>query len=65
MHALPEQRRRGVARALLAALAGWASAQGAQRLYLQVERDNEPARRLYAGLGFEEAYRYHYRRAAA
>jgi ribosomal protein S18 acetylase RimI-like enzyme len=62
---LPEQRRRGVAQSLLRTLAGWAGEQGAERLYLQVERDNAPARRLYDRLGFTEAYRYHYRRAAA
>ena len=64
VHTLPEQRRRGVAQSLLHALAGWAGDQGFERLYLQVERDNAPARRLYASLGFTEAYRYHYRRAA-
>ena len=63
VHTLPEQRRRGVAQCLLGALAGWATEQGIERLYLQVERDNAPARRLYGGLGFTEAYSYHYRRA--
>jgi ribosomal protein S18 acetylase RimI-like enzyme len=65
VHTLPEQRRRGIAQGLLRALASWAGDQGIERLYLQVERDNAPARRLYAGLGFTEAYPYHYRRAAA
>jgi ribosomal protein S18 acetylase RimI-like enzyme len=65
VHTLPEQRRRGIAQGLLGALAGWAIEQGAERLYLQVERDNAPARKLYDGLGFTEAYNYHYRRAAA
>jgi N-acetylglutamate synthase len=65
VHTLPEQRRRGVAQSLLAALARWAVEQGVERLYLQVERDNAPARELYGGLGFTEAYGYHYRRAAA
>jgi ribosomal protein S18 acetylase RimI-like enzyme len=64
VHTLPEQRRRGVAQGLLRALADWAALQRIERLYLQVERDNAPARRLYAGLGFTEAYSYHYRRAA-
>jgi N-acetylglutamate synthase len=64
VHTLPEQRRQGIARALLRALAGWAGDQGIERLYLQVERDNAPAQRLYEGLGFTEAYHYHYRRAA-
>jgi N-acetylglutamate synthase len=65
VHTLPKQRRRGIAQSLVRALASWAIEQGAEQLYLQVERDNAPARRLYAGLGFSEAYRYHYRRAAA
>jgi N-acetylglutamate synthase len=64
VHTLPEQRRRGIAQSLLRALAGWAGEQGVERLYLQVECDNAPARKLYGGLGFTEAYRYHYRRAA-
>jgi GNAT superfamily N-acetyltransferase len=65
VHTLPEQRRRGVAQCLLGALAAWARDQNVERLYLQVERDNAPARRLYAALGFAEAYSYHYRRALA
>jgi ribosomal protein S18 acetylase RimI-like enzyme len=64
VHTLPEQRRRGVAQGLLRALAGWAVEQGVEHLYLQVERDNTPARRLYAALGFTEAYGYHYPRSA-
>lgn len=36
---------------------------GADTHYLQVEGDNDVARRLYARLGFAEAYRYHYRMA--
>jgi GNAT superfamily N-acetyltransferase len=65
VHTLPEQRRRGVAQSLLGALARWAVEQGVERLYLQVERDNAPAHKLYGVLGFTEAYGYHYRRAAA
>jgi ribosomal protein S18 acetylase RimI-like enzyme len=65
VHTLPAQRRRGVAQSLLRALAGWATGQGIERLYLQVEADNTAAHKLYAGLGFTEAYRYHYRRPAA
>lgn len=61
----PDFRRRGIARALMAALTAWAGDQGAEQLYLQVEEDNEPAQRLYAGLGFAFAYPYHYRRLAA
>lgn len=57
----PEFRRRGVARALVAALADWAGAQDAKSLFLQVEEANGAARGLYASAGFGEAYRYHYR----
>jgi N-acetylglutamate synthase len=58
---LPHARGRGAARAVLAALAGWAKSQGCARLYLQVERDNDAALGLYGAAGFEEAGRYHYR----
>ena len=62
MLTLPEQRRRGLAEAVLGAIARFALARGAQQLYLQVEVANEAARTLYARAGFREAYRYHYRR---
>jgi ribosomal protein S18 acetylase RimI-like enzyme len=64
VHTLPAQRRRGVAQSLLGALTAWAIGQDAAQLYLQVEADNAAARKLYTGLGFAEAYRYHYRTAA-
>jgi N-acetylglutamate synthase len=57
----PEDRRRGVATAVLQHAAGWAAGQGARRLYLQVEEDNLPALRLYQRLGFRPSHRYHYR----
>jgi N-acetylglutamate synthase len=57
----PQARRRGAARAVLATLAHWAADHGAEGLYLQVEQDNEAARRLYHGAGFVEAAAYHYR----
>jgi ribosomal protein S18 acetylase RimI-like enzyme len=63
MATVPEARGRGVARAVLAALAGWAQARGAERMYLQVAADNIPALRLYERLGFVELTRYHYRAA--
>ncbi|WP_419995267.1 GNAT family N-acetyltransferase [Streptomyces boninensis] len=61
---LPHARRRGAGRVLLGALAGWAQDAGAADLYLQVQRANAPALRLYDSAGFSEAAAYHYRRAA-
>jgi ribosomal protein S18 acetylase RimI-like enzyme len=50
-------RRRGVARALMAACEREGLAAGRERLTLWVTLDNEPALRLYADLGFREARR--------
>jgi len=50
---LPENRRRGIARELLAALKGWAANQRIRRLFLEVGEDNTAARALYAAAGFE------------
>lgn len=57
----PEQRGRGHARLLCAALLRAAHEQGAHEAYLQVGCDNTAAQRLYKQLGFSFAYRYHYR----
>lgn len=57
----PERRRSGLARALTAAMLAWGAAEGATGAYLQVHSENAPALALYRGLGFDEAYRYHYR----
>jgi ribosomal protein S18 acetylase RimI-like enzyme len=57
----PEHRRRGLAEAILRAGAAWSADQGAELLYLQVEAENEAARRLYAKVGFEHSHSYHYR----
>lgn len=57
----PEARGRGLARALCIELLRIAHCAGARRAYLQVEGDNHPARALYHGLGFADAYAYHYR----
>lgn len=57
----PEARRRGAARLVLSAIARWAREQDAPRLYLQVERANIAACRLYAAAGFAELATYHYR----
>ena len=63
MATLPRARGTGAARSVLAALAGWAGAHDAGRLYLQVERGNVPALRLYERAGFREVCPYHYRLA--
>jgi ribosomal protein S18 acetylase RimI-like enzyme len=57
----PAHRRRGLARAVTAALATRAAARGATGLYLQVEDGNAAARTLYEGMGFIGHHRYHYR----
>lgn len=49
---LPEQRRRGIARTLVEAAARDAAKAGAKMLYLEVSRENAPARALYEGSGF-------------
>jgi ribosomal protein S18 acetylase RimI-like enzyme len=64
MATLPTARGKGQGRRVLAALAGWAAAQGADHLFLQVERDNVSALRLYDRTGFTELCGYHYRVAA-
>lgn len=48
-------------RTLLSALK-WAHSNGANQAWLQVEADNDSALRLYRSMGFDEVYRYHYRR---
>ncbi|MFI0409897.1 GNAT family N-acetyltransferase [Actinomadura sp. 3N508] len=65
MATIPEARGKGAGRAVLAALAGWAERQKADRMYLQVEHGNGPALRLYERSGFSEISPYHYRTATA
>jgi GNAT superfamily N-acetyltransferase len=57
----PDHRRRGLARRLLAQLAGWAVARGDASMYLQVAEDNRGARMLYESVGFAPHHGYHYR----
>ena len=59
----PEHRRRGLASAVMAALARAAADEGADLAYLQVESDNEVALAMYERLGFSTHHCYHYRRA--
>jgi N-acetylglutamate synthase len=54
-------RRRGLMRALIAALGAWARRHGAGAGQLAVVAGNAPAELLYEGLGYREVYRYHYR----
>ncbi|MEV1045096.1 GNAT family N-acetyltransferase [Streptomyces sp. NPDC049916] len=56
----PERRRRGLARAVMTALARRALEEGASAAWLQVEEDNEAARALYDGMGFVAHHRYHH-----
>ncbi len=57
----PSARRSGRGTELVASLLAWAHDQGARRAYLQMVADNDPARRLYAKLGFHTLYHYWYR----
>lgn len=49
---LPEARRRGVGRTLLAEVVAWARAAGGARVTLEVARNNTAARALYEGASF-------------
>lgn len=57
----PQFRRQGAATTILRALTQWGQTYRANQLYLQVMTDNAPALALYARLGFETLYHYHYR----
>jgi GNAT superfamily N-acetyltransferase len=52
MWVAPERRRRGVGKALVETVVGWARAAGHQRLRLEVVRDRDPAVGLYRRVGF-------------
>ncbi|MCY7394770.1 MAG: GNAT family N-acetyltransferase [Nocardioides sp.] len=56
----PQHRRQGLALAVMSALMEWSAERGATTAYLQVLGDNEPALRLYEGIGFAEHHRYRY-----
>ena len=58
---VPDARRKGAARKLVAGLMNWGSTQGARAAWLGVIADNEKALPLYEQFGFRECYRYHYR----
>ncbi len=52
---LPEARRRGLGRSLLAAFAHAASARGVKEIHLEVAENNDAARALYAEAGYAPA----------
>ena len=54
MYVRPQERNRGVGRRLVEAVIEVACTRGVELLQLAVVSDNEPARRLYARLGFVE-----------
>jgi GNAT superfamily N-acetyltransferase len=53
----------GLAKMLCEHMLTSARSTGATVAYLQVESDNHAARHIYRGLGFSDAYAYHYRQA--
>ena len=61
----PDARRRGVATAVMGALLQWSAEQGANRWFLRVNADSEPALALYDGLGFTRHHDYVYRARSA
>lgn len=58
---VPEARRRGLGRAVVAQALAWGAEHGADSAYLQVLTTNEPAQALYRAMGFAAHHRYHYR----
>jgi ribosomal protein S18 acetylase RimI-like enzyme len=56
----PAARRRGHARRICQALVAWAAEHGAQRAYVQVLTDNDPAIALYMSTGFRLHHSHRY-----
>jgi len=61
LEVLPEFRRRGIGRILMAEAAIWARGQGADVMSVICTAQNEAANALYAGMGMSRVGRYHYR----
>lgn len=57
--------RQNHARELIGSALKWAKISGARKAWLQVVSDNIPAIKLYEDFGFDELYRYTYRKAPA
>ena len=56
----PNFRRKGLAQSLLTELIFWAKQNEISKMYLQVEKENHSAIKLYTKAGFKEIYRYKY-----
>lgn len=54
----PDRRRAGLGRVLMTAAIDWAAERGASAMVLDADPGNEPARRLYADLGFERHHAF-------
>lgn len=65
VHTAGSARGRGLATRICEHLLSESIKAGARSAYLQVGADNHAARRIYARLGFVDAYTYHYRRRRA
>ncbi len=65
LEVLPTARRRGLAVHMMRAAGLWAQTQGIETFSVLVTRENQPARNLYASLGFEAVGHYHYRTKTA
>ncbi len=61
IHTASHRRHQGFGTALVGALLQWGRSGVANRAYLQVEKSNTAALRLYAKFGFAESYAYWYR----
>lgn len=60
----PSARGQGFGRSVMQVALNWSQTAGAYWAAIQVVSDNVPAVNLYRSLGFDEIYRYHYRRPA-
>lgn len=58
----PEVRGRGVYPFALSAICGWAADEGLERVWVAVEADNPASIRAVTKAGFQEAFRFSYRR---
>lgn len=63
VHVEPDHRRRGHATTVIRELLEWGAELGGSTAWLHVETDNEPALRLYGGLGFRAHHTNRYLRS--